>query len=277
MTSRRFGGLWTEQKLEILRAYLDAYTTALKKQPFTLIYVDGFAGTGSYAESADDYGEFREFRQGSTHIALEIDDKPFDKLVFVEKDAAAAASLLELTNEFPGRQIEVLLGDANAKVPEFCLDMGGSDRAVVFLDPYATQVSWKTIEAIAQTKKIDCWILFPLMAVTRMMPTDREPEDFLAVELDRIFGGRQHWRASYQDSPQLPLLDDEIRRERGPSERMASLYRKRLGTAFHSVSPNSRTLRNSKRSPLFELFFAVGNPRGAQVATDIANHILKRW
>ena len=46
MTSPRFGGPWTEQKLGILRAYLDAYTTALKNQPFTLIYVDGFAGAG---------------------------------------------------------------------------------------------------------------------------------------------------------------------------------------------------------------------------------------
>ena len=57
MTSPRFGGPWTAQKLDILRAYLDAYTTALKKQPgeFTLIYVDGFAGAGSYRESGADF------------------------------------------------------------------------------------------------------------------------------------------------------------------------------------------------------------------------------
>ena len=75
MTSPRFGGPWTEQKLDILRAYLDAYTTALKNQRFTLIYVDGFAGAGSYRESGADYDEFNEFRQGSTSIALEIEDK----------------------------------------------------------------------------------------------------------------------------------------------------------------------------------------------------------
>ena len=42
----RFGGSWTEEKLRILESYLKAYTTALKKHSFKLIYVDGFAGTG---------------------------------------------------------------------------------------------------------------------------------------------------------------------------------------------------------------------------------------
>ena len=41
-----FGGPWTQQKLNILEHYLDAYTTALKNQPFRLVYIDAFAGTG---------------------------------------------------------------------------------------------------------------------------------------------------------------------------------------------------------------------------------------
>ena len=162
MTSPRFGGPWTEQKLDILRAYLDAYTTALKNERFTLIYVDGFAGAGSYRESGADYDEFNEFRQGSTSIALEIEDKlNFDKLVFIEKDTDTAEGLLKLANEYQGRQIEVIRGDANDKLPRFCQNMSDFDRAVVFLDPYATEVAWTTVKTIAKTEKIDCWILFP--------------------------------------------------------------------------------------------------------------------
>ena len=41
-----FGGDWTDTKLAIVRNYLSAYNTALKKQPFTRVYVDAFAGTG---------------------------------------------------------------------------------------------------------------------------------------------------------------------------------------------------------------------------------------
>ena len=106
MTSPRFGGPWTEEKLAILRAYLDAYTTALKNQPFTLIYVDGFPGAGSYME-LDYYSEdYLEFREGSPLIALEVDDKSFDRLIFIDEDAVAAEALLNLKSEHPGRQIE---------------------------------------------------------------------------------------------------------------------------------------------------------------------------
>ena len=45
--AQSFGGEWTREKLDILAAYLDAYTTALKNQPFNLWYVDAFAGSGA--------------------------------------------------------------------------------------------------------------------------------------------------------------------------------------------------------------------------------------
>ena len=44
MTS--YGGRWALEKLEVISAYLDAHTTALKYQPFQLIYVDAFAESG---------------------------------------------------------------------------------------------------------------------------------------------------------------------------------------------------------------------------------------
>ena len=138
---------------------------------------------------------------------MAIDNKPFDGLVFIEKEASLAEALFRSMSEYPGRQIEIIQEDANHRVPRFCRSMGDFDRAVVFLDPYATEVSWSTVEAIAASKKIDCWILFPLMAVTRMMPTDKEPDEATASQLDRIFGGRDYWRQRYQDSAQLSFLD----------------------------------------------------------------------
>ena len=49
MSQMSFGGDWTLEKLEILELFGCAYTTALKGRPspaspFTLIYVDAFAG-----------------------------------------------------------------------------------------------------------------------------------------------------------------------------------------------------------------------------------------
>ena len=34
-----FGGPWPRQKLDVLRAFLNAYTTALMNQPIRLIYI----------------------------------------------------------------------------------------------------------------------------------------------------------------------------------------------------------------------------------------------
>ena len=284
MTPTPFGGDWTQDKLRILALYLDAYTTALKAQPFQLVYVDAFAGTGAYhpgsSYSSEDYGDFRELHEGSPRIALGITDKPFDRFVFIEKDPVRSQSLQRLIRENPNRNIEISTFDANYVLPRFCDTLGPNERAVVFLDPYATQVSWSTVERLAKTLKIDCWILFPLMAIARMMPRYNEPLEALARQLDRIFGNRDHWEDFYQvaQQQQLPMFTDAPAQERIiGSDQIAGRYRERLESVFEKVAPTSRTLNNSKNSPMFELLFAASNPRGASIAVRIANHILENW
>lgn len=44
-TSQKFGGNWTEEKLNIFTSYLDAYLIALQNQKFKKVYIDAFAGT----------------------------------------------------------------------------------------------------------------------------------------------------------------------------------------------------------------------------------------
>ena len=277
-----FGGPWTQEKLEILRRYLDAYTTALKNQPFDLWYIDAFAGSGWYQTRDDNigspYDEFESLRQGSAQIALEVVDKPFDHLIYIEKNPELVASLSKIEDQNPHRFIEVIRGDANEELPIICEDMKPSDRAVVFLDPYATEVDWATVEAIAQTQKIDCWILFPISALTRMMDNDAKPNQQLAAQLDRVFGGRRHWEDElYAPNPQISLFGDSDNVLREPQYRIADVYMKRLKTVFEAVAPTSRILRNSQSTPLFQLMFAAGNPRGARIAVQIADHILKNW
>lgn len=55
-TSQKFGGNWTEEKLNIFTSYLDAYLIALQNQKFKKIYIDAFAGTGEIETS--DGGQF---------------------------------------------------------------------------------------------------------------------------------------------------------------------------------------------------------------------------
>jgi len=108
---QQFGGSWTEQKLQRLRDYLIAYQNALKSTPFSLLYIDAFAGTGyNTVKATPDYqsrlfddlaaADTRKFLDGSTRIALQI-PTPFNEYIFVERDPERFAELAKLKTDFP--------------------------------------------------------------------------------------------------------------------------------------------------------------------------------
>ncbi len=128
--------------------------------------------------------------------------------------------------------------------------MARTERALMFLDPVATEVPWTAVTAIAQTQRIDCWILFPLMAVTRMMPGKNETTMLLASQLDRVFGGREYWNKGYVEYTQPTLYGIEAGQKRlQGSEHIALLYKDRLNSVFSRVASTSRTLKNSSNNP----------------------------
>lgn len=259
-----FGGPWTKEKLAVLAAYLNAYTTALKNQPFDLVYLDAFAGNGYWRPKASD-----SVYDGSPRIALKIGDKSFDKVVLIEKDPANCDSLRALHGDFPRRNIVIRNGDANEEVARFCSGMPRNERAVVFLDPFALEVRWQTLEALAQTQKMDCWILFPRGAVARMMQRNGEPRPRLKTALDITFGGRERWEPLYSQSPHVDFSGARVMERNGGSEEISRLFRNRLESIFAKVLSAPRVLRNSRGSPIFELFFAVSNERAVKLAAKI--------
>jgi three-Cys-motif partner protein len=283
-----FGGDWTEQKLDILDAYLKAYNKALKKTPFTRVYIDAFAGTGYRQQSSISSNcaglfqdieepEMQEFLKGSAKLALEV-EPAFDKYVFIESDPQKVDELEQLRQEHPNKAnaITIEKGDANSYIQKYCKNMPPSLRAVVFLDPFATQVQWGTIKAIAETKAIDVWILFPLMAVNRLLAKDHQKT--CRVALDRLFGTKDWFQEFYCTSVEEDIFGQTIEKIQRAcvSEKIGVFYLNRLKLIFSGVAPNPRMLYNS-RGPLFLLFFASGNPKGAPIAIKIANHILENF
>jgi three-Cys-motif partner protein len=69
MSSHDFGGLWTAQKLDILREYLEFFPIALGGR-FKLVYIDTFAGTGKCTIKTGPDG--KETIEGSATIALNV-------------------------------------------------------------------------------------------------------------------------------------------------------------------------------------------------------------
>lgn len=283
MTSQKFGGDWTAKKLNIFTSYLDAYLIALQNQKFKKIYIDAFAGTGEI-ETSD--GE--AYLAGSAKRALSA-ERRFDHYYFIESDESKASELEHMIDtEFPHlkRFTTVYRGDANEKLGKI---INGIDwrfnRGLLFLDPYATQVDWATLECVAGTKSIDVWYLFPFSALNRMLPKNGKYGSWENT-IDRLLGDNG-WRTEfYKKDPQVSLFDlglidggeDEDRVIKDASlEHIKEYIISRLETTFPCVSNNPRIFKNSKESTMFLFCFAISNESvvAQRLALRIAEHILK--
>lgn len=284
-----FGGEWTREKLKRVKEYLVNYKIALKNKPFKLAYIDAFAGTGYVNQKDDDSQSFlpefsedevKGFFEGSARIALQLDD-PFDSYIFIEKDKDKVSELEILKTEFPqlADRIKPVKQEANEYIKDLCEKdwLKTNRRAVMFLDPYGMQVKWETIEAIARTKAIDLWILFPLgVAVNRLLRNDGQISEKVKLRLDEL-SGTTDWQDNFlQENPQGSFFDSNPKMMKKVNLKgIADYFNDRLKTIFEKVAGNPLYLTNSKNNPLYLLCFASGNPKGADIAVRIAQHILK--
>jgi three-Cys-motif partner protein len=225
MAEPQFGGPWTEEKLSRLRKYLQAYMSIFSTNPraklLKTIYVDAFAGTGFRRETpayppeenplfdVTSDSDAEALRKGSAQVALET-TPPFSEYIFIEHNEEHAKNLLNLRPRFPNiaPRIKIIPEDANVYLLKWCKETDWrKSRAVVFLDPYGMQVEWTTIAAMADTKSIDLWILFPLgVGVNRLLMKQRPPEGPWADRLTRIFGTDAWQKAFYHESTQTDLF-----------------------------------------------------------------------
>jgi three-Cys-motif partner protein len=288
---QNFGGDWTQEKLARVSSYLTAYTNALKNTPFTLIYIDAFAGTGYrniksedrrqglwFPDQVDEDAE--AFHAGSAKIALETSPR-FAEYYFIEQDSAKCTELEKLKLGYPdkAKDIHIVNEDANTAIKKICdvFWKRKNLRAVLFLDPFGMNVSWQTIEAIAKTEAIDMWYLFPLgVGVNRLLTKDRIIPETWQRKLDNIFG-ESGWRETFYKREVIPGLfeDMEVTKKTGDLKQIADYFVKRLETIFAGVVKKPLPLFNSKNNPLYLLCFACGNKKGAPIALKIAGYILK--
>lgn len=292
--AQEFGGRWTEAKLERLKKYLTAYTKILKTNPaasyYQITYLDAFAGSGHRkSRNAIAPGgrslfgttiqDFQPLRKGSASIALEI-FPPFDHYIFIDKSASNISELKYLVEKYPDKAsiINLINADANSYLQRWCARTSWQrNRAVVFIDPYGMQVEWPTLKAIASTKAIDLWLLFPLgQGVNRLLTKGQPPGGKWAERLTATFGTEDWKSAFYQTNKTRGLFGDVvINRKSANYESIKDFFVRRLQTIFCEVSKNPLALINSKNIPIFLLCFAAGNPKGAKTAIKIADHILR--
>ena len=282
-----FGGGWSDKKLDVLAEYLRAYTTVMKNQPFELLYIDAFAGAGRAlldSQNEDDLFDTSDlesdalYRHGSPLQAIS-NEPPFHRFIFIDRNEVSMATLreqCEATEAAKSGRISYITGDANDELRKIASGDWRRRRAVAFLDPYALHVTWDTIQALANTKAIDMWLLFPAMAVNRMLPRSGVIPDEWAAKLTETFGN-DDWRDVFFQTQPADLFGMETTSKTlEPFQKLSEYVTGRLGSVFAGVVDAPLLLRNSGNSPLFLLCFGSGHPRGAVIAKRIAKHIIEK-
>jgi three-Cys-motif partner protein len=289
MAQKPFAGAHTAKKLKKLEEYLKAYLTVLKRQEWVhTIYFDAFAGTGNApiaVKSAPTLpldSDGADFIVGSARRALEL-QASFSEYVFVEKGRGKARELDRLKEAYPAKaqRIRIEHNDANTALMSFCSTRDWKKcRAVVFLDPFGNQVEWRTIEAIAGTKAIDLWYLFPAgLGVHRQIGRDGGVHSTHEASLDRIFG-TPDWRQAFigeeQTEPDLFGYQTNRKVKAATPESITQFMIYRMKSTFQGGVLDSWMQLGSRNHHSYSLLFAWANPSpGAKKAGEIARAVMR--
>ena len=84
-------------------------------------------------------------------------------------------------------KVHFITGDCNKKLNDVLSNITVYDRCLMFLDPYALELNWETLEKISQCGVVDLWYLFPL-SVIRLMSKDKEITDRNKDKVTSILG-----------------------------------------------------------------------------------------
>ena len=270
-----FGGEWTIQKLHIIEEYLKTYTTALKYQKVKKIYVDGFAGSGKTelksGSKDDEQGSITV--DGSALLSLKYN---FDEYYFLELDENRIALLKEnVKATYPEKvgKVHFITGDCNKELSDVLSMITVYHRCLMFLDPYALELKWETLEKISKCGVVDLWYLFPL-SVIRLMAKDKDIPDGNKEKVTSILGTDEWLSKLFVESQQMNLFDDSPQYERVDYDQVLEYIKSRFGTIFPYVSPNSKILKNeAKNSPMFMLCFMMTNT--SKNAQNLASTLVK--
>jgi len=248
----RMWGFWTKQKLSILADYLAAFGKASQSARRTL-YLDLFAGQDRNLSR-----ETGEPISGSPRVALDA-QPPFTKLVFFELPGKAEGLRRELSSSYEDRDFEVVSGDCNKMIFPVLnrLAADGWDLAptFAFLDQYAAEIRWSTLEALARFKrpgktKAELWMLFaPSMLPRGLASKDVEAAQRFARRITDMYG-TDEWQVAYRDRRSGRLSAERLRDE------LLNLMRWRIETVLGYEATHAFGLRSATGVPLYSMIFA---------------------
>jgi len=286
-TTQQFGSAHTERKLQAVQKYLHAFTTALKKQSFELLYVDACAGSGSSTarqeEAQASLLEVDEITVGSAVRALEI-PTPFDRYILNDAKQKNARSLNAVVNErFPALRdrVTIMQSDANQALVDLCRNTNWrGSRAVVFLDPFGLQLNFSMVSELGRTGAVDLWYLVPVFGMSRQIKSDGSILEAGGARIDNLLG-TSAWRsgAVVEEVGDIDLFGavPATIRKVANSAWFEQVAKEQLGTVFKGGVLDEALPLGRNGFHEFSLIFACANPRAGanELAKRLAKAVLK--
>lgn len=284
MAQKRFGSAnSTGRKLDVIEEYLSMYQRALSSTGFQTLYIDGFAGSGEIPLGEQDQGLFdadvSAVLRGSADRALNI-APPFSRYVFIDKRRKCIDALsAKFKNSENVDRVKCIVGDANEQIRKICVDEHWqTQRGVVLLDPFGSQVEWATMEAIAATKALDLWYLFPAgVSVFRQIGNTGIVHGTHGASITRIFGTEDWNKAFFVPSVQSDMFDAGRQSKSVTPESAARFMIERLRGVFQGGVLDEMIPLGKHAYPSYYLLFAWGNPstKAASLAKKLAKAAVK--
>ncbi|ULJ73631.1 three-Cys-motif partner protein TcmP [Rhizobium gallicum] len=300
--AHKYGGPWSEVKLDAVEYYLQCYTNALTPKKMDIWYIDAYAGSGD-REAEREIGGLLDGRaletvvevlDGSARRALKI-SPPYKHFVFIEKDPKRAAQLASVKADYPGTAIEVLNGDANTELLNFIgkapwtRKARSFSRGVVFLDPFSMQVDWSTLQALAATECLDVWYFFNVQAIIRQLSHNFEGVGNKEATLDRVLSRR--WRDLYSIVPEEPsgqfdmfggsadaVVKEPTSKRTITKDQIDKWFKTLLEEEFAFVS-DPLPIVTPYGGHTFSLFLAVANkhPKATELAQKFVSYVNRKF
>lgn len=284
----KWGGNWTEIKLEAFENYVNAYLTIMNAQKQknngwpTTIYFDGFAGSGERTSSSiveennlfSDYlaKEELEIYKGSAERVLSLRQK-FDYYFFVDNDKSAIDNLKQKVSKLNliSDNCHFIPDDVNNQLTRLSEFLNSEKAALVLLDPFGMQINWSCIEKL-NDKRIDLWILIPSgVIINRFL--DKKGKLLFKNKLESYFGlTKDEIKKRFYSTDTVETLFGSINNTIKTNDSIANiakLYIEKLKNIWKYVSDEPLKLYNTKNVPIYHFVFASNNPTALKIATQI--------
>jgi three-Cys-motif partner protein len=280
----RWGGDWTEKKIEAFVKYVSDYLSITRRNPLLkTIYFDGFAGSGErksniqselYEQLMITEAEEKVYK-GSAERVLNLPRNAFfDFYYFADNDSESLSKLEERLCASQGQyELQFCGGDCNEHILELSktLKRESSYFAFLVLDPFDMQIKWESIAALKNTRT-DIWILVPTVVIVNIL-LDKNGELRNFHKLQPFFGMsekeiKSFFSAEEEDAIQLDEKDT-VKKINRQIEKIAGLYVNQLKTIWANVIEEPICLKNPDGTNVLHFIYASNNTNTLKIAKEI--------